>query len=222
VERGTPGKIGLGAGLTSGIEPFLEPFDIPPLSGVVLDFVGSLPPPAFWAFGAAAGVRLLLIPRRPRFIMLAGVTGVIGDVPSRKLGTAEFGGDGRGTGGAGGGIDKSTGDGESVSKIVLFLRVLVERRSGVLLALLACLMDCLPVDIEATVVGGPRFRVVRIASSALGDAVRLFDGLWVWYASSQGLVKGEMSMSRAGGEGSGIEGLVCWNTMLAGAELDPG
>lgn len=137
--------------------------------------------------------------------MLAGVTGIICGV-SRSLGIAEFGGDWRGAGGAGGGIDKSTGDGESVSKNVLFLRVLVERRRGVLFALLAFLMDCFSEEVLA---GCPRFRTARAAPSTLGDAVRLFDERWVWCASSQGLVSGEISMSRAGGEGSGKEGLMC-------------
>jgi hypothetical protein len=59
---------------------------------------------------------------------------------------------------------------------VLFLRDLVERRRGVLVALLACLIDCFPVGIEEGTEGGPRFRTARAASSALGDAVRLFDG----------------------------------------------
>jgi hypothetical protein len=139
--------------------------------------------------------------------MLAGVTGVIGDVASRVLGAAELGGDWRGPGGAGGGIDKSTGDGESVSIMVLSLRDFVERRRGVFVALLACLMDCFTAG-TGEFMEGPRFRTARAASSALGDIVRLFGGRWLWYASSQGLVNGEMSMSMSGGEGSGMGGLV--------------
>lgn len=68
-------------------------------------------------------------------------------------------------------------------------------------------MGCFTVG-TGEVMEGPRFRTARAASSALGDIVRLFGGRWLWYASSQGLVNGEMSMSRSGGEGSGMEGLV--------------
>lgn len=92
------------------------------------------------------------------------------------LDAAGLGGDWRGPGGAGGGIDKSTGDGESVSIIVLFLRDFVERRRGVLVALLACLVVCFTVGAGEVVEGRPRFRTARAASSALGDIVRLFGG----------------------------------------------
>lgn len=161
-----------------GSVPFLSPLVGALLSGAILALAGSFALSAFWDVGAAAVVRLLLIPRRPRFIMLAGVTGVIGDVASGVLGAAELEGDRRAPGGAGGGIDRSTGDGESVSMMVLFLRVLVERRRGVFVALLACLMDCFAVD-AGEAVEGPRFRTARAASSALGDIVRLFGERWL-------------------------------------------
>ena len=87
------------------------------------------------------GARLLLVPSCPRFMILAGVTGVkfgvgVEDIDDDismfvvdKLLELD------GTGGAGGGIDKSTGEGVSsgISAHMLFLRPSdrVERIKGV-------------------------------------------------------------------------------------------
>jgi hypothetical protein len=87
------------------------------------------------------GARLLLMPSRPRFIMLAGVTGVSCWI---KFGEGEWlrlllsckkdeGPELEGTGGAGGGIERSTGEGVSpgTSPPALPFRERVERKSGV-------------------------------------------------------------------------------------------
>jgi hypothetical protein len=98
------------------------------------------------------GARLLLIPSRPRFIMLAGVTGVSCGLKFRDGGRSavisgevfeieiefdmdeDMGVDNEGgTGGAGGGIDRSTGEGVSpgISPAELPFRDRVDRSSGV-------------------------------------------------------------------------------------------
>lgn len=104
--------------------------------------VGALAfPLAFDIDEFCGGARLLLVPSCPSFMILAGVTGVkfgvgVEDIDDDismfvvdKL--LEF----DGTGGAGGGMDKSTGEGVSsgISGYMLFLRpsVRVERIKGV-------------------------------------------------------------------------------------------
>jgi hypothetical protein len=89
------------------------------------------------------GARLLLMPRRPRFMILAGVTGVswglkFGEGGMSLLISCDiFDEDGIarlwGMGGAGGGMERSTGEGVSpgTSPAVLPLRERLERRRGV-------------------------------------------------------------------------------------------
>lgn len=84
------------------------------------------------------------------------------------VGTEEGGEEGF-LGGAGGGIDRSTGDGESVSAIELFRRPRVERRSGVEVADLTFRGTF----IDVGTVGVGRFRGTRALSSPDGEAVRL-------------------------------------------------
>jgi hypothetical protein len=91
------------------------------------------------------------------------------------LGCTDKGGDGLVTGGAGGGMERSTGEGESVSVTVLFLRPREERRRGVDVADLTFR----GAFIEAVMVGVVRFLDTRALSSSPGDAVRLLGGL-VW------------------------------------------
>lgn len=111
---------------------------------------------------------------------------------------------------AGGGIERSTGDG--VSPVTSGLDGLV---AGVELA------DLDPrIDFFAIVAVGLRLRLgFSLDSSSLGEAVRLFEfddeaTGGCGYASSHGLVSGETSKSISVGSG------LMWNAMLAGAELD--
>ena len=158
--------------------------------------------------GCGTGARLLLTPSRPKFIILAGVTGVKANV---AVDTEEDGEDGF-LGGAGGGMVKSTGDGESVSLMELFRRARVERKRGVEVADLTFR----GIFFEAGTIEGGRFRDARALSSAEGEAVRLA-GLELGgygHGSSHGLVSGDMSRS----DGEGKDG----NARLAGAEKEPG
>lgn len=84
------------------------------------------------------------------------------------MGTEARGDDGF-LGGAGGGMDRSTGDGESVSLTELFRRARVERKRGVLVADLTFRGTF----IEAGTIGVGRFRGARALSSPEGEAVRL-------------------------------------------------
>jgi hypothetical protein len=128
------------------------------------------------------------MPSPPRFIILAGVTGVICPVPlaDDEIATGTFmeeddaliSGWGRDAGGPGGGIDKSTGDGVSPGASTLaFLcpPARDERRSGVEDA------DFVPrrarfveFGVDGTRdVGDGRRRATFACSSSGGDAVRL-------------------------------------------------
>lgn len=171
-----------------------------PLGADVVSLVlaGSLP--LSTRDGGATGARLLLTLSRPKFMMLAGVTGVMrtssGAGKAVVVAGVQVGGEDGRLGGAGGGMARSTGDGESVSMAELFRRARVERKSGVEVADLtfrAALID--------GTIGVVRFRGTRAASSPEGEAVRLA-GLLLGgcgWASSHGLVSGEMS--RSDGEG---------------------
>lgn len=163
-----PGRIGLGPGLISGRPALRDALD------VSLVLAGSLP--LSTRGGCTTGARLLLTPSRPKFIMLAGVTGVIRSSPwvgkaAVVMGTELGGGDGF-FGGAGGGMASSTGEGESVSLTVLFRRARVERKSGVLLADLTFRGTF----VDAGTIGAGRFRGARVLSSPKGEAAR-FAGL---------------------------------------------
>ena len=151
-----PGRMAFRLGLTR------EPFAV--LRGILARGAGEASPVAFACFAAVlpfasgfgtvtcreGGARLLLMPSRPRFIMLAGVTGVScglkfgeGGCPLLSLSCETFevfevedeegGVELGGTGGAGGGIERSTGEGVSpgTSPAVLPFRERVERSSGV-------------------------------------------------------------------------------------------
>lgn len=84
---------------------------------------------------------------------------------------AEGGGEERFLGGAGGGMARSTGDGESVwvSLTVLFRRARVERNSG------AEVVDLTfrEAFVDAGTIGVERFRGTRAESSPEGEIVRL-------------------------------------------------
>lgn len=133
--------MGFGPGLINGSVALREPLaEVVSTGG--LGLASSLPLSDLTLREACeAGARLLLIPNRPRFMMLAGVTGVMR--VSSCEGTVELptgvgkGGEEFVPGGAGGGIDRSTGEGESFSAIVLFRLPLTERKSGVDVADLA-------------------------------------------------------------------------------------
>jgi hypothetical protein len=145
-------------------------------------------------------------------MMLAGVTGVIRSCSWEGTGNdTDVDGEDGFLGGAGGGMVRSTGDGESVSTTELLRRARVERKRGVEEADLTFR----GIFIAAGTIE-ERFRDTRALSSAEGDAVRL-DGLELggWgHASSQGLVSGEMSRS----DGEGKDG----KAIFAGAEKEPG
>lgn len=146
-----PGKMALRLGLTSELAVF---------RGVLVRDDEGVSQPALDCFVAAllfgsglgaigcfeGGARLLLIPSRPRFIMLAGVTGVscvlkFGEGGGSRLVSCEvFDVEDDdddiarlvGMGGAGGGMDRSTGEGVSPgASAKLPFRERVERRSGV-------------------------------------------------------------------------------------------
>lgn len=133
--------MGFGPGLINGSVSLREPL-AEAVSAGSLDFAGSLPLSGLTPREACdVGARLLLTPSRPRFMMLAGVTGVMrvssceGTVAISAL--VGKGGEEFVPGGAGGGMDKSTGEGESFSAIVLFRLPLTERNRGVDVADLA-------------------------------------------------------------------------------------
>jgi len=108
------GRIGLGPGDMSGRPPLRDVLDAVVVSLVLTDSL-----PCSTRDGCSAGARLLLTPSRPRFMMDAGVTGVMRSsswtgraddaVEAEERGEEGF------LGGAGGGMVRSTGDDESVS-----------------------------------------------------------------------------------------------------------
>lgn len=101
----------------------------------------------------------------------------------------------------------------------------VERMRGVLEAdLVPRRLDRAGPDCDGTIAGDGLGLPYRVASSSLGDAVRLLplprEGVpsCALYASIQGLVSGDKSTSlRSPGEGRGTGGAVL-NTIFAGAE----
>ena len=102
-----PGRMGFKLGLTT--DGFLAAFGS--VTGLVLGLVVTL---FFLSLALVlGGTRLLLTPSRPRFMILAGVTGaMVSSVPARSsffgsgLGISRGGGDGL----AGGGVEKSWPD----------------------------------------------------------------------------------------------------------------
>lgn len=125
----------------------------------------------------AMGDKPLLRPSRPRFMILAGVTGV-----SCKSGRGDIGmlllSDDDGIwfeGGAGGGIERSTGEGVSPSATVLFFRERVDRMSGVEVVDLEARVDFFMIGagFDARIAGDCRLRAgFDESSSPLRDAVR--------------------------------------------------
>lgn len=158
-------------------------------------------PPENPSLAILDGVRPLLTPIPPRFMMLAGVTGVrladIGGVGPASAGVISVSPEAEG--GAGGGIDKSTGLGVSfgtsrtgeVIAVVLPLRERVfPRKSGVELALFDVRTgrldgpllpaDAFP-DADIRIAEGcvERFRLgLSAPSSPPGDAVRFPEAFW--------------------------------------------
>lgn len=183
VHKDKPGRMGFRLGLTT--PDFLVFFGS--ATGLVLGVLGTL---FFFSLALVfGGTRLLLTPSRPRFMMLAGVTGAMVSSPSARSTFFDspfeilLGGDGLACGG------------------------MVKSWHGKLA----------PAKFEATVVGvevadlEARFRATTetiddlrlgtglFESSSLGDALRLFEmigagGCWV-YAPSHGLVRGDTSKS---------------------------
>jgi hypothetical protein len=102
-----------------------------------------------------------------------------------------------------------------VTSFVFFLGM-VGSVEGVQLADLELCEDRRELEASATEV--LRFRLgLALDSSSLGEAVRLLEdevGCCCGYASSHGLVRGEMSKSISVGNG------LIWNAILAGAEFD--
>ena len=102
-----PGRMGFKLGLTT--DDFLVIFGS--VAGLFLGVAGTF---AFFSLALVlGGTRLLLTPSRPRFMMLAGVTGEM--VPSAPGGSNFFGSLlktslGGGDGSAGGGVEKSRVD----------------------------------------------------------------------------------------------------------------
>lgn len=201
----------------------------------------ALPAAADLALLEDAGVNPLFIPRRPRFMILAGVTGV-NCIPLLVLPLSPevakllllllllllmlllLSGEPDDEGGAGGGMLKSTGDGVSPGTstppaAMLPLLERVDLNSGVEF------VDRDPLGIFRAMAGA----VGRIAgdcllregfSSPLEEAVRLraleeVEAVGCWFAApSQGLVSGETSKSKS-------EGAAAEKAMCAGAEVDP-
>ena len=180
-----PGNMGLRLGLTS-VTPL--PFLVWAKWEASFPRTTDFPLPSFFT-ACVGGASPLFMPSPPRFIMLAGVTGVIcpAALPDDEIATGAFteedgpliSGWGRDAGGPGGGIDKSTGDGVSpgTSTLALFLcpPARDERSSGVEDA------DFVPrrtrfveFEVDGTRgVGDGRRRATFACSSSGGDAVRL-------------------------------------------------
>lgn len=171
-------KLGAACG---SVEVFLDGFRVTGASPPDLGLATAFPLGSFFPFTEscpAAGVNPLLKPSLPRFIMLAGVTGVICRSGLGDICIAPFIDDDATwlEGGAGGGIDRSTGDGESPSTTVLFLLDLEDRINGVefvdLEPRVGFLMLCDGFD--GRIAGDCRLRLgFEEPSSPLGEAVLL-------------------------------------------------
>jgi len=196
--------MGFKLGLTT--DGFLAAFES--VTGLVLGVVVTL----FFlslilVFG---GTRLLLTPSRPRFIMLAGVTGAMVSSTSGKsglFGSTLEGPLGDGDGLAGGGMEKSRPDEQPPVKFGVTL-------IGVEVADLVARFRTTTEAIDDLRLGAGLFE----ESSSLEDAPLLLEVTiagccWV-YAPSHGLVRGETSKSVSPDIG------VIWKAILAGAEFD--
>ena len=200
-----PGRMGFKLGLTT--DGFLVTFGS--VTGLILGVVVTL---FFFSLALVlgGGTRLLLTPSRPRFMMLAGVTGaMVSSAPARSslfgsgLKTSLGGGDGL----AGGGVEKSWPGGPTPAKFEVMV-------IGVEVADLVARFRATIEVVEDLRLGAGLFE----ESSSLGDALLLLEiteagGCWV-RAPSQGLVRGDTSKSVS----AVID--VIWKAMLAGAEFD--
>ena len=192
-----PGRIGFKLGLTT--DCLLVAFG--PVMGLVLGAMVTL---SFLSLALGfGGTRLLLTPSRPRFMMLAGVTGAIVSSPPTKSalsGSVMAGSLGEGDGLEGGGMEKSCPEGPAPAEFEV-------------VDLAACFRTTAEA-IDDLRLGAGLFKKF----SSLGDALLLLEmagavGRWV-YAPSHGLVRGETSKSVS----AVID--VIWKAMLAGAEFD--
>lgn len=199
-----PGRIGFKLGLSTGgfLAIFVSATDL--VLGVVVTLF-------FFSLALAfVGMRLLLTPNRPRFIMLAGVTGAMVSLTPAKsgfFGSVLEGSLGGGDGLAGGGMEKSCPDEPAPTK---FEAVVV----GVEVADLVARFRAMAEAVDDLRLGAGFFE----ESSSLEDALLLLEmtgaGVCWVYAPSHGLVRGETSKSVSAAIG------VIWKAMLAGAELD--
>ena len=199
-----PGRIGFKLGLT--IDGLLVTFAS--VTGLILGVADAL---FFFSLALVfGGTRLLLTPSRPRFIMLAGVTGAM---VSSALAESSFSGSlfegslGEGDGLAGGGMEKSCPDEPAPAKFEVMV-------IGVEVADLVARFRTTAEAIDDLRLGAGFFD----ESSSLEDALLLLEmtgagGCWV-YAPSHGLVRGDTSKSVSAAIG------VIWKAMLAGAEFD--
>ena len=200
-----------GPGLAPSTVPFLPALLLPALAGptvaaLVRVLVAPFPsdsviPLEYPSLAILDGVRPLRTPMPPKFMMLAGVTGVrLADIGGADPASSGVISASPGVvGGAGGGIDKSTGLGVSsgtsrtaaVIAVVLPLRERVlPRKRGVELALFDVRVgrldgpllptDAFPdADIRIAEACVERFRLgLSTPSSAPGDAVRLPEAFW--------------------------------------------
>lgn len=178
-----PGRMGFRLGLTT--PDFLVALGS--VTGLVLGVLGTL-----FFFSPAlvfGGTRLLLTPSRPRFMMLAGVTGAMVSSPSPRstLFDSPFEISLGGGGLACGGMAKSWPDKLAPVKFEV-MAVGVE---------VADLEARFRVTTET--IDDLRLKAGLFESSSLGDTLRLFEmmgagGCWV-YAPSHGLVRGDTSKS---------------------------
>src|ERR1700722_5218308 len=105
-------------------------------------------------------------------------------------------------GGAGGGMDKSTGEGGAPA--ILSFRDLVTRNAGVQV------VDLYPrvgfLGLVGLIAGERRLRSgLSVDSSPLSEAARLWRGVIdCWLAPSQGLVRGDISKSTSAGSEMGF------------------
>jgi hypothetical protein len=133
-------------------------------------------------FGGFPAANEPAMPSRPRFMMLAGVTGVSCGRVAGDGGTAAA----ESAGGAGGGIDRSTGEGVSPGMLMLPLRARVERIRGVELADLVPRVDAalLGMGTVARMAGLCFLREGRcvspVARSSSLDEAPLFRGCGRW------------------------------------------
>ena len=195
------------------------------VSGTVLGCVaGDL---CSWVAGSfVTGVSRLLSPSLPRFIILAGVTGVraCGEEGKTSCETEED--EGCVGGGAGGGMERSTGEGVSptgsAAAAAVLLLLSLKYRAGVEVADFE-IRDGFFAPVSADTVGECFFEAgLGKMSSLVGDTGRLLLLCWdregvvtdCWCAPSQGLVSGDRSKSRSAGRAEG-------KARLAGAEVEP-